>query len=82
MASAAGAMLDSMCGRFVADERVLLRTAHHFHSGTMLVEAACGGLPRPSCLQVLAGSCMEWRHGRGTWLSRLPSPVHHAAAGP
>jgi hypothetical protein len=52
MASAAGAMLDSMCGRFLADERFLLKTAHHFHCGVMLVDAAAGGLPRPSCLQV------------------------------
>lgn len=54
MASAASAMLDSMCGKYLADERVLLKTARHFHSGTMLVEAACAGLPRPSCLQVSA----------------------------
>jgi hypothetical protein len=52
MAEAARRLLDSLCGLYLKDETLLLKQAHNYQSGQMLVLAAYSSLPRSKSTQV------------------------------
>ena len=55
------ALLDSLCRLYLAEPKALLKLAHHFYMGPMIINAGYSGLPRPACVQVRPCHAVFWQ---------------------